>query len=242
MKIPKSTDGISVIIPAYNEAPSLLEAVGVVTDIVSKETNNYEIIIINDGSTDDTGKIADKLASKYKHIIAIHHKTNIGFGKTFRDGITIASKKYITGFPADNDLLKESFQDIITARKNNTLVITYSPDMSERELVRQFISAGYTKIMNIAFGLHLKYYNGYFISPSNAIKQLTLKSEGFTLFAEIKIKLIRKGIAFIEIPYECGLRKYGTSKAFTPKGIFQTIRFIPSIVRDIYFSHEITQK
>lgn len=229
-------DSISVIVPAYNEEKSLEGAVRIVTGVVSKVTNDYEILIINDGSTDSTGKIASHIAKTNKKVKVLHHKKNEGFGITFRDGINISSYQYITGFPADNDLLRESFEDIVSARKKDRIVITYTTDMSQREIVRQIISLVYTKIMNLVFGLHIKYYNGYFICPSDLLKSLTLKSEGFTLFAEIKIKLIKNGVKYIEIPYECALRKYGTSKALTKKGIVQTLRFIPTIVNDMYFS------
>lgn len=229
-------DSISIIIPAYNEENTIEEAVNIVTSVVSKKTKDYEIIIINDGSTDTTGKIAKRIAVSDKKVKVIHHKNNEGFGITFRDGLEMASKQYITGFPADNDLLRETFEDIVSARKSDCIVITYATDMSQREIVRQIISIGYTKIMNLVVGLDLKYYNGYFICPSNLIQSLTLKSEGFTLFAEIKIKLIKNGIKYIEIPYDCALRLYGASKALTGKSVLQTVRFIPSIIGYIYFT------
>jgi glycosyltransferase involved in cell wall biosynthesis len=232
----KSKDSISVVIPAYNEENSLLDAVNIVTRVLSHLVKEYEIIIVNDGSTDNTGDIANRIALKNKSVTVVNHKSNEGFGITFRDGIRIASKRYITGFPADNDLERETFEDIVTARKNDSIVITYATDMSQREVIRQIISIGYTKIMNSIFGLNLRYYNGYFICPTKLIKTLTLKSEGFTLFAEIKIKLIKKGIKYIELPYDCALRLYGTSKALTGKSILQALRFVPAIIGDIYFS------
>lgn len=224
-------DSVSIIIPAYNEEHSIEKAVQIAARVVSRDVKNYEIIIVNDGSTDATGKIANRIREKNKHVKVIHHDFNQGFGSTFNDGIQAASKKYITGFPADNDLFEETFQDIVSARKNDYIVTTYMSDMSIRNRPRQIISITYTKIMNIIFGLKLRYYNGYFICPSKIMQTLNLKSGGFTLFAEIKIKLIKKyGLKYIEIPYVCGPRLWGTSKALTGKSILQTIMMIPILI------------
>lgn len=227
-------DSISVIIPAYNEEHSLKEAVRIARGVVSHEVSDYEIIIVNDGSTDTTGTIAQRLAGKQPRVHVIHHKYNEGFGAAFKDGFAVASKKYVTGFPADNDLHRGTFEDIVTARKNDCIAITYAPDMSQRKIIRQIISIAYTKIMNLVFGLDLKYYNGYFICPSKVMQSLTLTSEGFTLFAEIKIKLIKKGVRYIEIPYVCGSRRFGASKSLTLKSIIQTIATIPILIWDVY--------
>lgn len=228
-------DSISIIIPAYNEEKTLEEAVNVARDVVSKQVSDYEIIIVNDGSSDATGEIANRIGKRNTHVKVIHHGRNEGFGSTFKDGLGIASKKYVTGFPADNDLYPESFQDIISARKNGYIVITYMSDMSQRDLKRQAISIVYTATMNFIFGLKLKYFNGYFICPTAAIASLKLKSQGFTLFAEIKIKLIKKGMKYDEIPYICATRLWGVSKALTGKSIVQTFTIIPILIADIYF-------
>lgn len=226
-------DSISIIVPAYNEEHSIDDAVKAATSVVSKEVTDYEIIIVNDGSTDATAEIVNRIQEKNRHVKVIHHRHNEGFGSTFKDGIRIASKKYITGFPADNDLYRETFKDIVTARKNDCIVLTYMSDMSQRNVMRQIISICYTKIMNFIFGLKLKYYNGYFICPSDAVKSLTLKSQGFTLFAEIKIKLIKKGFKYTEIPYICAPRLWGSSKALTWKSVIQTITMIPILILEV---------
>lgn len=228
-------DSISIIIPAYNEEHSLLDAVNIAERVVSRVVGDYEIIIVNDGSTDGTGRIADRIRGKNRHVRVIHHRSNQGFGSTFKDGIRAASKTYCTGFPADNDLYEDTFRDIVSARKKDCIVMTYMSDTSLRNRPRRIISTIYTIIVNFLFRLKLQYYNGYFICPTTVLQRLDLKSEGFTLFAEIKIKLIKKyEFNYREIPYVCGPRLWGTSKALTPKSILQTVTMIPILLSDIY--------
>lgn len=227
-------DSVSVIIPAYNERESLEQAVNVVHNVLSEISADFEIIVVNDGSTDTTGIIADRIALTNKHVKVIHHKVNKGFGLTFRDGIAVASKEYITGFPADNDLNRNTFKTLLVLRKRDCIVSLYMITMSERELIRKIISIAFLNMMNLIFRINLKYYNGYFICPTKLLTKIPLKSKGFTLFAEIKIRLIHKGVKIIEIPFKYKPRENGISKALSLKNIIQTISFLPEIISDIY--------
>ena len=89
--------------------------------------------------------------------------------------------------------------------------------------------------MNLLFRLRLRYYNSYFIANGKLLKSLPLKSEGFTLFAEAKIRLLKKGVSFTEVPFLYAPRKYGTSKALNKKSLFQAIKIIPVLIGDVYF-------
>lgn len=229
-------DSISVIIAAQNEQESINDAVVTASKIVSKLVSDYEIIIVDDGSTDTTGKIIASIARKNKRVKVVHHTTNQGFGRAFRDGINYATKKYIIGFPGDNDLLEETFKNLLSAKKNGSIISTYMPIMSDREIIRKIISLLYTKLMNFIFDLHLKYYNGYFICPTRLVQSVNLKSDGFTLFAEIKIRLIKKGVQIYEIPFTYKPRTSGVSKALNFKSIFQTLLFLPKFMIEIYYS------
>lgn len=231
-------ESVSVIIPAYNEQENIEGAVKTVQGVLTKELPDYEIIIIDDGSKDATGKIAEHIAQKNSRIKVFHHKINEGIGAAFKDGLRIATKYYVTGFPGDNDFSSPSFKDLVSARKKDAFVSSYMTTMADRELVRQIISNFYTKAMNILFGLKLKYYNGYFICPLRFVQSVQLKSTGFTFFSEVKIKVIKRNVKYIEIPFTYIPRLHGTSKALTWKSIFQTLYFLPVIIRDIYFEHE----
>ncbi|GAH12092.1 unnamed protein product, partial [marine sediment metagenome] len=96
---------ISVVIMAFNERETLEQ---VVTDIDShlKQlfSNKYEILIIDDGSTDGTEKIADNLQMKYPVVSAIHHKKNEGLGGVYRTAFSKAKNDFITFYPADSQL------------------------------------------------------------------------------------------------------------------------------------------
>lgn len=218
-------DSISVIMPAYSEARTLKDAVKVAIAVLRDFTQDFEIIIVDDGSTDSTLHLAMAIAKKNSRVSFIHHQSNEGFGRTFRDGLAMASKEYVTGFPADNDLSTVTFRNLIAARRPDAIVSTYMTSMREREFIRQIFSHAFTNMMNLLFGLKLKYYTGYFIGPRKLIQPLTLTSNGFTLFPEIKIRLIKQGVPCIEIPFEYKPRLFGASKSLDLKNILQALSF-----------------
>ena len=107
--------------------------------------------------------------------------------------------------------------------------------LSTREPIRKFFSLTFTKIMNAMFNVNLQYYNGYFICPIAMVKNMRLISKGFTLLAEVKIRLITKGVHLKEIPFSHKPRRYGVSKALTLKSFLQTFSFLIQILVEMSF-------
>lgn len=215
--------GYTVIIPAFNEEENIKDAVNNTIKIFkkSKSTENYEVLIIDDGSVDKTGSIADGMSNQNKRIKVIHNNKNLGLGKSVCRGIAKASEEFLTVFPGDNDMSSESLVELINARRQADIVFSYPKDTSVRSYLRRFLSYLFVRIMNILFGLKLKYYNGPFICRSKIIKKMKLISSGFNIYAEMKIRLIRAGYSYKEIPFQLSGRKHGKSKAFKLKNILR---------------------
>src|SRR3990172_1988608 len=92
---------VSVIVMAYNEAPSLGAVVQEIVLALDSLGRQYEVIIINDGSSDDTGLISEHLSVKFPKVRVIHHSTNLGLGEVYRTGFSQAQCDLVTFFPAD---------------------------------------------------------------------------------------------------------------------------------------------
>ena len=97
----KIVDRLSVFLPAYNEEKMLAKTIKTVDVILKKIAGDYEIIIVNDGSKDKTGEIADKLALENKKIKVIHHSPNRGYGAALKSGMYNARFPWIVLVDAD---------------------------------------------------------------------------------------------------------------------------------------------
>lgn len=100
----KSNYLISIVVPAYNVSDYLKRCLDT---LVAQTYKNYEVIIVDDGSTDETGEIADQYAKKYSQITCIH-KENAGLGKARNTGIKLAKGDYIT-FVDSDDFVETNF-------------------------------------------------------------------------------------------------------------------------------------
>ena len=92
---------LSVFFPCYNEEGNVERVVGEALDVLPSVSDDFEIIIVNDGSGDRTGEIADRLAAADGRIRAVHHETNKGYGAALRSGFAAATKQLV--FYTDGD-------------------------------------------------------------------------------------------------------------------------------------------
>lgn len=227
-------DGVSVIIPAYNEAENLRGAVKSAVRAVSAVVARYEILIIDDASFDATKTVGKKLASTNPHIVYVRRSVNGGLGEAFRTGISHVTMPYVSWFPGDNDTSGLSLKDLVRVRHSADLVMSYSINTWTRSFVRRFISWGFTSFLNILFGFHIRYYNGCFITKTDLVRSVVLKSTGHAIFAELKIKLITNGASYKEIPFRHIGRKTGVTTAFRWKNIIATLRTIRLLFWDVH--------
>lgn len=192
---------ITCMVAARNEEDHLKSSV---LDIISsaKQTGleDYEIIIVNDGSTDQTAKIANELKEKHSCIKVIHHKETKGIGFSVREAIDLSTKQKFAFFAGDHNWHPEMAKGLFENCQKAPFVITYFVNTESRKRIRNLLSTIFSTIYITIFDLHVKYINGNAVYDKHLLKNMSLKSTGFSIFAEIHVKLLRTGVLFLEIP------------------------------------------
>lgn len=192
---------LTVTIPALNEEENIgktLAAVIAAADHV--RLKEFEIIVVNDGSTDRTGEIVRSFAQKYGFIRVIENPRPRGIGQGFLDCVDIAKYDRITTFAGDNNT---HWSLIVTLFKNYDkadILTSYFINTEVRSRSRNLLSTIFTTIFVTIFDLHVKYINGNFVFPVSELKKMTIHSRGYNIFAEIKTKLLRSDLTFLEVP------------------------------------------
>ncbi|NIA18313.1 MAG: glycosyltransferase [Actinobacteria bacterium] len=131
---------LSVIVPAYNEEKNLAVNIGKFNNYLSRQSYNYEIIIVNDGSTDKTGKIAGKLIAENKNLKLINNKENQGKGAAVRQGLLFARGEYRLFIDADNATSIEHIDKIWPKFKNDYDIVIGSRSPKDAEGARQALA------------------------------------------------------------------------------------------------------
>ena len=211
---------ISIIIPALNEKGNLEPTVETVVRSIEKKFNDYELLIFNDGSTDETGDIADQLARENNHIRVIHHTHNNGLGFSYREGVELATKEYIGWVPGKNSIPEETLDNMFGAVGIADIVAVYILTET-RSKFRQVVSRIFTKMMNTLFGMNLRYFNGPCIHKSKLVKNVKMSTNGFAFMAETLVRLIKSGHSYVEVGLHNRDRTIGNSKAFVYKNFIR---------------------
>ena len=209
----RQIDKLSVFLPCYNEEANLKNTYLNVKENLEKNVSEYEIIIVNDGSKDKTGEIADALAKKDKTIKVIHHNPNRGYGAAFKSGFYNASYPWITFIDADGQFDFSEISHFLETQKNTgaDLVIGYYLGRKV-SILRKLNSFLWQVVVFILFGLKVKDIDcGFKLVSKKVIDTIPrLESErGAFISSEFLIKASRSGFKIVEIGVNHYPRKQG---------------------------------
>lgn len=212
------------MVPAFNEENNLEKTVKEIKRGIAKKLEDYEIIIFDDGSTDKTGEIADKLTKKDKKVRVVHNKPNKGMGYCYIKGQEFARFEYYMYIPGDNQFPAKALSLIIDKIGKADIVIPYVTNMNIRPLLRQWISSAFTFLLNFIFGLKIKYYNAPVIHKTKLLRKVPQNpNSGHAYQAEILVKLLAAGASYVEVGYKMYERSAGKTTAFKWKNIKRVV-------------------
>ena len=226
---------LTVVIPAYNEQDNLAQAIDNVERALEGLIDDYEIIVVDDGSRDRTAVIAQERGKKDARIQCLCNDRNRGCGYSYWRGVSLARKDYVSGFPADNEMSWGSLRDLVKHMGQTDIISSYMSNPQDRPWPRRVFSRMFVVLMNIVFNMRLRYFNGYFIGRRDLVQALTVRSSGLTILAECKVRLIKKGCSYLEIPFVHTPRHCGASTALRFKSIKEVIAAVLCLHRDMYW-------
>jgi glycosyltransferase involved in cell wall biosynthesis len=228
---------LSVIIPALNEEGNLEAAVRSVLAAIGVRFHDFELLLFDDGSTDRTGEIADRLATENGHIRVIHNGTNRGFGYNYTRGVQLSKMEFVTMFPGDNEIPTSAIQGILAAVGSADIVIPYISTPEVRPWSRRLVSRCFVGLLNALFGLRLRYYNGPCVHRRVRLQSVPMRTHGFAYMASILVRLIRSGCTYVEVPMPLQPRRHGRTKAFRVKNIVSVLSALAELFWDVRVIH-----
>jgi len=206
MKIP----AISVFFPAYNEAKNIKKTVTKAVKVLDKITRKWEIIVINDGSTDKTGQVVKKLIKESPRISMITHIPNKGYGAALKTGLYNCKYSWIVFTDADGQFDFTEIDQFLEKRDKADLIIGYRLQRCDPP-GRVFI-AKLLKIWNfLFFGIWFRDADcGFKLIKKEVVDKIgTLKTESAITETEFLVRAKRAGFKILEIPVYHHPRKEG---------------------------------
>lgn len=203
---------LSIFFPFWNEEKNIERVVKSAMEIAPYIADKWEIIIVDDGSTDNTLQIAKKLA-KYKRTIKIvSHSLNRGYGSALKEGFAHSSYKYIVFTDGDGQFDFSEVTKFIEKIDKADLVIGYRKKRKDENILRRLLFMNLLKIWDFfLFGFYFKDIDGGFkMIKRKALEQIMpLRSEGAMISTEILAKAKKRGLTITEVGVEHYKRKVG---------------------------------
>jgi len=203
---------LSIVIPAYNEAENIET---IVEDTIAKLPEyfaDFEIVVIDDGSSDTTPQLCDGLVQKHSQVKVIHKK-NGGFSRAIRDGIRIATKDFIAYVPADGQFLVDDMRHCFEVMETNDLVLGYRGGRPDYTRWRMLMTHGYLVFLVALFDIRFADVGWVNIWRRDKVQALNLEGTGGVfILAEILVRFMRKGYRIGEAPSFYHVRRAGKVK------------------------------
>lgn len=215
----KKLNSLSIFFPVYNEEkniPLFIDEALKVLPLVSKK---FEIIVVNDGSLDQSKQVSKDLAKKDSRIKLINHPRNLGYGAALKSGFKASQYEWI--FFTDGDLQFNllQLQKFIPYTSDYDLIIGFRKKRAEGRL-RSFNASLFRLYIDLLFRLHVKDIDCAFkLFKAEQVKAVTLISNGAFTSSELLYKLKKKKVKFKQIAVNHKARKFGRPTGNDPKVI-----------------------
>lgn len=216
---------ISFVLPMYNESANIEETLARLTGLAGEISGDYEIVVVDDASTDGCGDIVDGLSSKDPHIKSIHLKKNTKFGGALKEGFKNTSKEIIVYTDSDLPVKEDDVKKAIQALDGADIITGYSLVMKDASLKRIVMSKTYNFLVRLLFGLKIRDVNsGFKIYKKRVLEGLELKSMSPFVDVEVFVEAIRRNFRIKQYGLVFELRTKGSSSISRPSVVLRTFR------------------
>jgi glycosyltransferase involved in cell wall biosynthesis len=225
---------ITFLLPALNEEENVEAAVRTVERAIEGLPAEHEFVLVDDGSTDRTGEIMDRLARENPRVRVVHTVRNLGLGGAYKRGLAAARLEYVMWVSADNAETAENIRNVVQHVGQADIVVPYLERQRNRPWFRRFTSRVFANLVNLLFGLHVRYYNGCVVHRRELIQGVEIVTDSFAYQAEALVKLLRAGHTYVEVGYESVTYSGVFSHALKPKNL---VSVLYTLVRLFVWAH-----
>jgi glycosyltransferase involved in cell wall biosynthesis len=217
--------GISAVFPAYNDGGTIASMVLAAIAALRRETEDYEVIVVDDGSRDHTALVLDELASRCPELRVIHHERNRGYGAALRSGFAAAGKEWV--FYTDGDWQYDPLElSRLAAAAGPGIDVVNGYKLGRGDpFYRKVIGRIYHHFVRFAFGFRLRDVDCDFrLIRRSVFTRIPLESETGTICVEMVKKFQDAGCVFAETPVHHYWRPYGRSQFFNWRRLLRLAR------------------
>ena len=218
---------ISLVIPMFNEEANIEHAIAYAIDALTQHARDYEIVIVDDASTDQSPEIVRRVVAGNPRIRLIRHDFNQKLGASLRSGFAATSHELIlymdADLPFDPDALGRAIRAMNVTRAD--VISGYRFDRTTEGFKRALYSIAYNWLIRILFRISIRDVNFSFkLMRREVLQAVELRSEGSLVDAELLVKAKNRGFIVQQIGLDYFPRVHGTSYLSSPGVILKILR------------------
>jgi len=227
---------ISVFFPCYNEQDNVKSTVQNALTVLENLKADFEVIIVDDGSRDDTAKIAEEIAAANSRVKVVHHHANLGYGAALKSGFKAATKELVFYTDGDGQFDINEMPPLLPLMAQFDIVSCYRLNRQD-SLLRKLNGWAWTKLVCFLFGMKIRDIDCAFkLFRTDIFKNIELSSAGALIDAEILARAVRRGYSITQKGVHHYPRTAGEQTGANLKVILRAFRELLKLRRQIRHS------
>ena len=215
---------LSVFFPCHNEQDNVEPLTLRTLEVLKTVSDDYEVIIVNDGSTDRTARVAQQLARENPRVRLVNHPVNRGYGAALQSGFRAATKQWVFYTDGDGQFDIHELPPLVEWIGEYDIVTCYRINRQD-PLMRKFNGWAWTKLVNLLFALNLRDIDCAFkLYRREIFDRIEMHSTGALIDTEILARAKKCGYAMVQSPVRHYPRTAGTQSGASLKVILRAFR------------------
>ena len=227
---------VSFFCPAYFDEGNIEGVVQKALDVLSSQARRFEIIIVNDGSPDGTGEVAEHLASEHQNVRVIHHPQNRGYGEALKTGLGAASYEVVAFADGDDQYDPRDLARMLPLLQEHDAVIGYRLNLPN-SCLRNLLSKLYNMAMRWLFDVPYRDLScSLKVFKKKAVDRIPIRGSGIFTQAEIVLRFHRAGFRVAQVGIPAHPRLHGRSSSITWRNFLILVKEALLLWRELYLS------
>jgi len=222
---------ITLFVACYNEEENIQDTLDAVSAAMSGLGYSWEVIVIDDASTDNSVNLLKQYISRFPEYPAtlVVREKNQGLAQNFIEAAFLGRGKYFRLINGDNVESSTQIANILSHIGEADILIPYHAEVTGRTVFRRYLSKSFTLIVNLLSGYRIRYYNACSVHLRHDVMRWHVNCTGFDFQANLITRLLDQGRDYVEIPALGTERAFGNSKALTLKNFLSAARFFTDL-------------
>jgi glycosyltransferase involved in cell wall biosynthesis len=224
MPVANNRCSISIFFPAFNDEGTIAGLVRNALEVLPALTSDYQVLVIDDGSTDRTATIIDELAATNPHVRAVHHDRNRGYGGALQTGFRESEKELVFYTDGDGQYDVRELTRLLPLMTEGVTVVNGYKAQRADGLARRIMGGAYNRLAHVLFNLPVRDVDCDFrLIRRSALQELGDLSRSGAVCVELIHSLQARGAVFAEVEVDHYPRLHGRSQFLTPARVTRTL-------------------